>query len=472
MSELVWTPATELARLYRARKLSPVEVMDAVLGRLDTVDADINAFVTVTADQARRQAKDAEERFRSGDELPPLSGIPITVKDLTDTAGVRTAYGCKSHSANVPERDAISWQRLKQAGAILVGKTTTPEYGMLGVTESHLTGTTGTPWDPARTSGGSSGGAAAAVAAGVGPLALGSDGGGSIRVPASCCGVVGVKASVGRIPIRGNTEPDQTEGPLTRTVADAALMLSILVGPHHEDRLSLPATGENYPAIVAESRAVSALRIAYSADLGQGPIDPQTRSTTEQALRTAEQAGAVVEPVDMSLPDAIDYFVTYWGPEFVGFVDQTLKPAGDAWPFIEQLADMARGLSAAQVSHAVRGLKTEIYNEFDRILQRYDLVVTPTTPVPPFPHAGDKGGVDEVDGQPVRRPGLYFHRLTEPPSHAGLPAISIPAGFTPDGLPVGMQLIGRLHADGEVLAAAAAFEALVPWAHRRPLAAG
>src|SRR5215510_8583243 len=273
MSELVWIPATELARLYRARKLSPVEVLDAVLARLDTVDAEINAFVTVTANQARRQAEAAEERFRSDDDLPPLCGIPITVKDLTDTAGIRTAYGCKSRADNVPQRDAISWHRLKQAGAILIGKTTTPEYGMLGVTESHLTGTTGTPWDPNRTSGGSSGGAAAAVACGVAPLALGSDGGGSIRVPASCCGVVGVKASAGRIPIRGNTEPDHTEGPLTRTVADAALMLSILVGPHHEDRLSLPATGENYPAIVAEPPAVSALRIAYSADLGQGPID-------------------------------------------------------------------------------------------------------------------------------------------------------------------------------------------------------
>jgi len=469
MSELVWSPATELARLYRSGKLSPAEVVDAVLDRLGTVEPAINAFVTVTADQAQKQAKEAEARFRSGDDAPPLCGIPITVKDLTDTAGIRTAYGCKSLAGNVPERDAISWKRLKQAGAILIGKTTTPEYGMLGVTESHLTGTTGTPWDPNRTSGGSSGGAAAAVACGVAPLALGSDGGGSIRVPASCCGVVGVKASAGRIPIRGNTEPDHTEGPLTRTVADAALMLSILVGPHHEDRLSLPATGENYPAIVAEAPAVSALRIAYSADFGQGPVDPRTRSTIEQTLRAAEQGGAAVEPVEMTLPDTLDYFVAYWCPEFADFVSQTLKPAGDSWPLMEELADRARRLSAAEVSQAIRGLKTQIYDEFDRVLQQYDLVVTPTTPVPPFPHAGDKGGVDEVDGQPVRDPGLYFHRLTEPPSHAGLPAISIPAGFTPDGLPVGMQLIGRQHADGEVLAAAAAFETLVPWAHRRPL---
>lgn len=469
MTELAWMPATELAKRYRERSLSPVEVVEAVLGRLEAVEPTINAFVTVTAEHAREQAKDAEARFRSRDEDAPLRGIPITVKDLVDTAGVRTTYGCKSMAENVPEQDSIGWERLKRAGAILIGKTTTPEHGMLGVTESHLTGTTGTPWDPSRTSGGSSGGAAASVAAGVAPLALGSDGGGSIRVPASCCGVVGLKASSGRIPTRGNNTPDHTEGPLTRTVADAALMFGVLAGPHHEDRLSLPATGEDFGAIVAGAPAISTLRLAYSADLGQGPIDTHTRSTIEQALQAAERAGAVVEPIEVNLPDTIDYFIAYWGPGFVEFFDQTVEPAGDSWPLMDELAERARTLSGTEVSRAVRELKTQIYNEFDRALQRYDLIVTPTTPVPPFPHARDKGGVDEIDGQPVRMPGLYFHRLTEPPSHAGLPAISIPAGFTPQGLPVGMQLIGRQFADGETLAAAAAFEALSPWAHRRPL---
>lgn len=468
MSDVVWTPATELARAYRAGRLSPVEVVDAVLDRLEAVNPRVNAFVTVTADQAREEAKAAEGELRAGGDVPPLCGIPITVKDLTDTAGVRTTYGCKSFADYVPERDAIAWERLKRAGAILIGKTTTPELGLLGVTESHLTGTTGTPWDPERTSGGSSGGAAAAVAAGVAPIALGSDGGGSIRVPASCCGVVGFKPSTGRIPARGNTEPDSTEGPLTRTVADAALMLSILAGPHHEDRLSLPATGEDYPAVVAGARSVSGLRIAYSANFGAGPVDPQTRAAVEDNLRAADAAGAVVEPVEMSLPDPLEFFVAYWGPEYVEAVTELLEPS-DVWPLLQEIVERARVLSAQEVSHAVRAAKTEIYAEFDRVLQLHDVLVTPTTPMPPFRHVGDKGGVDEVDGQKVPNAGFNFHRLTEPPSHAGLPAASIPAGFSADGLPVGMQIIGPQHADASVLAAAAAFEALTPWAHQRPL---
>jgi Asp-tRNA(Asn)/Glu-tRNA(Gln) amidotransferase A subunit family amidase len=172
----------------------------------------------------------------------------------------------------------------------------------------------------------------------------------------------------------------------------------------------------------------------------------------------------------MSLPDTIDYFIAYWGPEYATFVDQVLQ-AEDSWPIIDELALRTRALSASEASRAVRALKTQIYDAFDRVLQRYDLLITPTTPVPPFPHVGDKGGVDEVDGQPVPFPGIYFHRLTEPPSHAGLPAVSIPAGFTSDGLPVGMQIIGRQHADGDVLAGAAAFETIAPWADRRPLVA-
>jgi Asp-tRNA(Asn)/Glu-tRNA(Gln) amidotransferase A subunit family amidase len=467
VTDLIWLPAAELAPMIARKQVSPVEVTDAVLARLDAVNPTFNAFVTVTAELAREQAKAAEKRVMAGaDGLPPLLGVPVTIKDLNNTAGIRTTYGAVSFAEHVPDVDDITVERLKHAGVIIIGKTTTPEFGGLGVTESHLTGTTGTPWDPSRTSGGSSGGAAAAVAAGIAPLALGSDGGGSIRVPAACCGVVGHKASPGRIPIRGNSDPDTAEGPLTRTVLDAALMLGVLAGPHHEDRFSLPDTGDDYLAAVRRAE-MDGLRVAYSPDFGQGPVDPQVRAAVEAALRTAEAAGAVVDEVVMDMPDAIDFFIEYWGPELSQFSHMIPEP--ERWPFATELDALARQLTVAQVSSAMRGTKTRIYQAFDEVLSRFDVLVTPTTPVPPFPHARDKGGVDVVDGQPVRHPGLFFHRFTEPPSHAGLPAISIPCGFTPEGLPVGLQITGPLHADAAVLAAAAAFEQAMPWADRKPM---
>ncbi|MBP2326453.1 Asp-tRNA(Asn)/Glu-tRNA(Gln) amidotransferase A subunit family amidase [Kibdelosporangium banguiense] len=468
--ELIWMSAHELRDGIRRKEVSPVEAVEAVLNRLEEVNPAINAFVTVTADAARAQAKQAEAAALRGDDLPPLHGVPITIKDLADTAGVRTTYGCVAHAEYVPDTDAISWARLKAAGAILIGKTTTPEFGMLGVTDSHLTGATGTPWDPTRTSGGSSGGAAAAVAAGIAPLALGSDGGGSIRVPASCCGVVGVKPSLGRIPTRHNVDGDSTDGPLTRRVVDAALMLDVLVGPHDEDRFSLPATGENYTEAAIRGVDLGGLRFAYSVGLDQGPIDPETRRVVDAAMRDlAGNGGAGVDTVTMDLPDAIDYFLHYWSGGIQESMADAFPEGTEPWPSIVEFLQWGRKVSAADVSRAFRETRTQIYDGFLRILREYDFVVCATTPTPPFPHSNGKGGLDIVDGQQVRHPDLFFHRLTEPPTHAGLPVISVPCGFTQDGLPVGLQIIGRPHADAQLIAAAAAFEQFAPWSHHRPL---
>lgn len=236
------------------------------------------------------------------------------MKDLTDTAGVRTTYGCVAYADHVPDKDAAAWSRLKDAGTILLGKTTTPEFGFLGVTESKLTGTTGTPWDPARAAGGSSGGAAASTAAGVAPVAWGSDGGGSIRVPASLCGAVGVKPSTGRIPHLANTEPDTTEGPITRRVVDAALLLDATVGPHPLDRLSLPATGERYAEAALAAGDLSGLRIAADRGLLHGPVDVETQRVFAAALEDLRAAGAVVEETQVEVPDPMAFAVAYWGP--------------------------------------------------------------------------------------------------------------------------------------------------------------
>src|SRR5262252_8752029 len=275
--ELTWLSATELAREIRERKISPVEAIDAVLNRLAAVNPTINAFVTVLADESRQAARAAEQTVMTTPpgELPPLHGVPITVKDLIDTAGVRTTYGSTLYRDHIPEQDHVTWARLKAAGAILIGKTTTPEFGMLGITESQLTGITGNPWNPAMTAGGSSGGAAAATAAGIAPLAWGSDGGGSIRVPASCCGVVGLKASPGRIPRGGDDEPFDTVstvGPLTRTVADAALLLSVTAGPDPREPLALPPLQLDEIEGALTEPTVHGLRVGYSPDLGWGPV--------------------------------------------------------------------------------------------------------------------------------------------------------------------------------------------------------
>jgi len=466
--DLIWKSAHELSKLYRAKEVSPVEAVEAALARLEQVEPKLNAFVTVTADQARAEARAAEQRLLGDDDLPPLFGVPITIKDLTDTAGVRTTYGCVAYADHVPDADAIAWERLKAAGTIMLGKTTTPEFGLLGVTESKLTGSTGTPWDPSRNAGGSSGGAAASTAAGVAPLAWGSDGGGSIRVPSSVCGTVGVKPTAGRIPHVGNTDPDSTEGPITRTVLDAALMLDVTVGPDPRDRIALPRTGESYAEAALAPGDLSGLRIAASVNLNQGPVDPETRRVFFAALDDLRAAGATVEQVEIDLPPAGDFFVPYWGPEYITIVDAMTAAGIEVWPTITTLADQARTLSGIEVSDAVRGWKTRIYEAYATVFDTFDLVVSPTTPIPAFAHCGDKGGVDVIDGVQVDFPGMAFHSHTESPSHAGLPAISVPCGFTREQLPVGLQVMGPLYADAAVVAAAARYQRATTWHLRRP----
>ncbi|MFC9491861.1 amidase, partial [Streptomyces hydrogenans] len=372
------------------------------------------------------------------------------------------------YAEHVPNEDAISWSRLKEAGTIMLGKTTTPEFGLLGVTESKLTGATGTPWDPARAAGGSSGGAAASAVAGIAPIAWGSDGGGSIRVPASLCGAVGVKPSTGRIPLIGNPEPDSTEGPITRRVVDAALLLDATVGPHPLDRFSLPATGERYAEAALSAGDLSGLRIAADAGLLHGPVDRETQRVFTAALEDLRAAGAVVEEVQVELPDPLAFFVAYWGPEYISYVELMRSGGLDVWPLIARIAEQAAALSPAEVSRAGRDTKTEIHLAYTRVFADFDLLVTPTTPFPAFPHAGDIGGPSTIDGAPLDEPGGHLHRLTESPSHAGLPAISVPCGFTAEGLPVGLQIIGPQHADAAVVSAAARYERATDWWTRHP----
>lgn len=468
MSELCWKTASEIGEMYRRREVSPVEVVDAMLERLEVVDPVLNVMVTTTAELAREQAAAATERFARGDELPELFGIPITVKDLTETAGIRTTYGCTAFADHVPDEDSIAWARLKEQGVILLGKTTTPEFGLIGVTESKLTGATGNPWDPARNAGGSSGGAASSVVAGVGPLAWGSDGGGSIRVPASWCGAVGIKPTSGRIAHAHNTDTDTTDGPIARTVLDAALMLDATVGPHLLDRIALPATGESYADAARQAGDLTGIRIAACHDLGQAVLDPEVRRVFNAALADMRQAGAVVEEVAITLPDTMEFFDHFNGPEYALYADELAAADFELWPMITDMAARGMEVTGAQASSALRHGKTEIYEAFVTAMSGFDAMVTPTTPIAAQPHFGDYGPTAVIEGREVPPLGLFLHSMTEPPSHASLPAISVRGGFTEDGLPIGLQFIGPLYADAFTVRLAASYEGATSWHTVRP----
>jgi len=466
VNELAWKDGIELAGLIKRREVSPVEVLDQVLAQLEATEPRINAFVTVVAERARDAAEVAEQTLMRGpiDELGPLHGVPISIKDLSDTAGVRTTYGSVAFADNVPDRNTTTVSRLLNAGAILYGKTTTPEFGALGTTESGLTGITENPWRLGFIAGGSSGGAAASVAAGVGALAWGSDGGGSVRIPAACCGVVGLKASRGRIPGEFAWDSASTDGPLTRSVIDSALLLQITAGPSPADPLSLPPATDDYLAAVRAAGDVRGLRIAYAPRPAGHPVAPEVDAAVRATLATLEAAGAIVDEVELPLPDPVQYFLDFWGPGIAGLSE--ILGGELPHPVMRDIARRAGGAEAYyRAATQTRGEITKVYNA---VLADHDIIVTPTMPVAPFRHPGAVGGPTQIEGVTIEVPGVDFHVFTESPSHAGLPAITVPSGFSAEGLPIGMQIIATYFRDDVVLRAAADIELLAPWSSHRP----
>jgi len=475
IDDICYTPAVELLAALRRKEISSAELTEALLGRIERVNPAVNAFVTVLAEQAIEHARDADQRRVTGDpdELGTLHGLPVTVKDLTPTAGVRTTFGHPAFKDHVPDEDGVIWARLKAAGAILLGKTATPAFGEHSVTESEVHGVTNNPWDLTRTVGGSSGGAAASVAAGMGPLATGSDGGGSIRVPSALCGVVGLKASRGRIPQRGDDSSlDQVTvvGPITRTVRDSALMLNVVAGPDPFEMFAIQETGFDYLTAL-DGASVAGLRVAYSPDLGAPPIEEQVSEVVRQAASVFGGAlGAHVDEIAISLPDPLDYFLDWWGPQAVMILEdlQAQGAVSGPDPLHEPLVDHARRMTAVDYARVQFQHREAIHRAFAQVFLDHDLLIWPTTPMAAFPHPGEAGGPTSVAGQEVRFPPLQNQRYTEAISHAGYPAITVPAGWTDDGLPVGLQIAGHHAADAAVLTAAAAFEEAQPWSSRRP----
>ncbi len=469
-TELCFTPATELRQLISAREISPVEVTEAVLRRIERLNPRLNAFITVTAERAREDAKAAEARARRGEASGPIDGIPYSIKDLEPTAGIRTTYGSKFFEHNVPSEDGAVAARMKAAGGILLGKTNTPHFGHRDMCDNLIGPPCRNPWKLDRTSGGSYGGAAAAVASGFGPLAHGSDGAGSIRIPSSLCGVFGLKPSFGRVPYHPNADywsARSHNGPMTRTVWDAALMLGVLAGPDPRDPLTIDAPPEDYVAACAGD--LKGLKVAWSRDLGfaASAVDPEVGAIDERAARQFGELGCRLEAPAIRWPDPREVHKIIWQVGVAArYGDRVIERPDWVEPSLMQMILNAGRISAIEYGKAL-AFRTVFYNAVRAFFETYDLLLTPQMPVAAWAiDAGPNDGPSDVEGRPMafldRVPFMYPFNLT------GLPAASVPCGFTTEGLPVGLQIVGRWHADASVLRAAATFETIQPWARHRP----
>lgn len=457
--DLCYLSALELRDLYKSRELSPVEITTATLDRIETVNPSLNAYVTVTADLALDQAHKAEALYAQG-VAPPLAGIPFSLKDLTPTKDIRTTRGSLLYKDWIPDFDAPLTERLYAQGAVLLGKTNTPEFGWKGDSGNRVSGPTHNPWQHGRTAGGSSGGAAAAVGAGLGPLSQGTDGAGSIRIPACFCGVYGLKPSFGLVPQYPTSvvEPFSHAGPITRTVADAALMLTAIRGADPRDRLSIPDATDYLAAMQGD---IKGLRVAFSSDLGYAAIDPEVRDLVTKAAHRFAELGCHVAKAHPGLPDPWDIVDKVWATAFAGAYN--LDEVGDQLdPGLVDVIKGGRNYTAAELS-AAHQARVEYYQRWRVFMQDYDLFLSPTLPVTAFP-AGDHHP-SSIDGQPTSY--LGWTAFTYPFNTTGQPAATVPCGFV-DELPVGLQIVGRYREDATVLRASAAFEMLAPWETRRP----
>jgi aspartyl-tRNA(Asn)/glutamyl-tRNA(Gln) amidotransferase subunit A len=465
--------AVSLARRVRRRELSPTEVVDAVLARMERLNPILNAVCTPTADVARAQARGIEAAIMAGDRVGPLAGVPMTIKDLVLTKGIRTVSGCWAYADFIPEEDDIVVERLKSAGAIILGKTNVSELGYSALGGNPVFGETRNPWKVELTSGGSSAGSAAAVAAGIGPFAIGSDGGGSIRIPSSFCGLYGFKASFGRVPLYlgcrderfpgvSSWESIEHIGPISRTVADSTLMLSVIAGPDDRDRHSLPDPNLDWVAMTAGG--IAGFRVAYSPDWGYAAVDPGVRTVVDRAVTFFERdLGCSVELASPGFADPYDAFdaIVALESDLAGMRALADRLGERMTPSLR--AFLSHPWTAEDFTGAVL-VRKAVTNTMWKFMRQYDLLLTPTLAVPPF--AAESSGPLEIDGREVRDGD--WSPFTFPMNLTGQPAATVPAGWTTEGLPIGLQIVGPHLGDEKVLRASAAFEAASPWADQWP----
>jgi aspartyl-tRNA(Asn)/glutamyl-tRNA(Gln) amidotransferase subunit A len=472
--EICRSDAVSLARRIRQRELSPTEVVSAVLDRMERLNPVLNAFCTPAPDAARAEARRIEAAIMAGDAVGPLAGVPVAIKDLVLTKGIRTVSGCWAYADFVPDEDDVVVERLKEAGAIVLGKTNVSELGYSALGGNPVFGETRNPWDTALTSGGSSAGSAAAVAAGIGPFAIGSDGGGSVRIPSSFCGVYGFKASFGRVPLYpgcrderfpgvSSWESIEHIGPISRTVADSALMLSVIAGPDDRDRHSLPDANLDWMGSL--DGGIAGFRVAYSPDWGFAAVDPAVRAVVDRAVTIFERdLGCSVELADPGFTDVRDAFgaIVALDTDLAGMRALASQLGERMTPSLRAL--LSRPWTAEDFTSALVTRKA-VTNMMWKFMRQFDLLLTPTLAVPAF--AAGSSGPAEIDGRQVRP--ADWTPFTYPMNLTGQPAATVPAGWTPEGLPVGLQIVGPHLGDANVLRASAAFEAASPWADRWPV---
>ena len=467
--DLAFAPATELRDQIADRQMTSVELTELYLSRIESLDGRLNAYLTLTPEIALAQARRADEATAMGETLGPLHGVPISIKDLEMTKGVRTTSGSLVFSDRVPDEDSVVVERVLNAGAVMLGKTNTPEFGHRGTTENLLGPPCRNPWNTDYTPGGSSGGAAAALVSGLCAISTGSDGGGSIRIPASFCGVYGIKPTQGRVPrYAGRSAPMVANqisqpGPITRTVRDAAMLLQTLAGWDARDVNSLREPPGDFAA--ALERDISGLRMAWSSDFGYAAVEPEVVDVCSAAAREFEGMGCTVDAPGFALDSPQEHFRVIFGTNTYASAAHLLHTRpDDLTDYFRESMEFAATLTAADYAKALGGFN-EVSVKFDALFEEYDLLLSPTMAVPPFP-------IEEhpavIGGRPVDDPFFAYLPFTYPINAIGHPAASVPCGFSESGLPIGLHIVGRKGDEETVLAASAAFERARPWAHLMP----
>ena len=464
-TELCFMPATEMAQKIRQREFSAVEVMEEHLRQIERVNPTVNAIITLLPERAMDGARAADAALASGKEVGPLHGLPIAHKDLVATAGIRTTRGSPIFADEVPTEDALIVERLRNGGAITIGKTNVPEFGAGSHTFNPVFGATLNPYDTTRTCGGSSGGAAVALACGMIPIADGSDTGGSLRNPAAFCNVVGFRPSPGRVPAQTQLGwfPISVQGPMARTVGDVALMLQAIAGPDPRSPIAIAEPGEKFAASL--DRDWRGVRIAWSRDFGGIPVDKRVTSALEAKRHVFSDLGCMVEEGQPDFRDADEIFKLWraWAFE-LNYTDLIAKHRDQIKQTVIWNAEEGLKITGPQLARA-EAKRTELYHRVRKFMEHHEYMIFPVTQVPPFPVSTEYP--TEVDGVQMGTyidwmQSCYFITVT------GLPAISVPCGFTPEGLPIGMQIVGRHQDDLGVLQLAHAFEQATQSWRRQP----